>query len=48
VIYPDSPFYAPILGTFALTGLPTAGFLFYKSVASANKEAERMDKLDGY
>ena len=30
VIQPDSPLYAPILGFFALTGLPTAGFLFYK------------------
>lgn len=48
VIYPDSPFYAPILGVFAITGVPTAGFLFYKAVSSANSEAERMDKLDGY
>ena len=48
VIQPDSPLYAPILGFFAVTGLPTAGFLFYKAVQSANREAERMDKLDGY
>lgn len=48
VIYPDSPFYAPILGVFAITGVPTAGYLFYKAVSSANAEAERMDKLDGY
>jgi len=47
-VYPDSPLYVPILGLFALTGLPTSGFLFYKAVSSANKEAERMDKLDGY
>lgn len=47
-IYPDSPFYAPILGVFAITGVPTAGYLFYKAVSSANAEAERMDKLDGY
>lgn len=48
VIFPDSPLYTPILGLFALTGLPMSGFLFYKSVSAANKEAERMDKLDGY
>ncbi|KAL4432428.1 hypothetical protein ABPG77_001727 [Micractinium sp. CCAP 211/92] len=48
VIQPDSPLYAPILGFFAVTGLPTAGFLFYKAVKAANAEAERMDKLDGY
>lgn len=48
VIQPDSPLYAPILGFFAITGLPTAGFLFYKAVSAANAEAERMDKLDGY
>ncbi|KAL4430667.1 hypothetical protein ABPG75_005923 [Micractinium tetrahymenae] len=48
VIQPDSPLYAPVLGFFAVTGLPTAGFLFYKAVRAANAEAERMDKLDGY
>lgn len=48
IIQADSPLYTPILGIFALTGLPTSGFLFYKAVSSANKEAERMDKLDGY
>lgn len=47
VIYPDSPFYAPILGLFSFTGIPTAGFLFIKAVGAANAEAERMDKLDG-
>ena len=45
---PESPFYLPILGFFAVTGLPTAGWLFFKSVESANKAAERMDKVDGY
>jgi hypothetical protein len=48
IIEADSPLYAPILGLFAITGLPTAGYLFYKSVDAANKEAERMDKIDGY
>jgi hypothetical protein len=47
VIQPDSPLWAPILALFAITGLPTSGYLFYKAVTSANKEAERMDKLDG-
>lgn len=46
-IYPDSPFYTPILGIFSVTGIPTAGYLFFKAVGAANAEAERMDKLDG-
>lgn len=48
LLLPLSNRYAPILGFFAVTGLPTAGFLFYKSVQTANAEADRMDKLDGY
>lgn len=48
VIYPDSPLYTPILGVFALTGIPSAGYLFFKAVGAANAEAERMDKMDGY
>ena len=32
VIYPDSPLYTPILGVFALTGIPSAGYLFFKAV----------------
>jgi len=48
IIEADSPLYAPILGFFAITGLPTAAYLFYRSVEAANKEAERMDKVDGY
>jgi hypothetical protein len=48
VIEADSPLYAPILGFFAISGLPMAAFLFYKAVSSANKASERMDKLDGY
>lgn len=38
VIQPDSPLYAPILGFFALTGLPTAGFLFYKVGAGLGRD----------
>jgi hypothetical protein len=45
---PSSPLYTPILGLFALTGLPTAGFLFFKAVSTANEEAARQDKADGY
>ena len=45
VLPPSSPLYAPILGLFALTGLPSAGWLFYKAVKTANEEAERQDKV---
>jgi hypothetical protein len=48
VIPPESPLWAPILGLFAITGLPTAGFLFYKGVSAANKAAEDQDRMDGY
>ena len=47
VVQPDSPLYTPILAVFALTGLPTAGFLFYKAISSANAAADRMDQADG-
>ena len=48
VIEPDSALYTPILGLFAVTGIPTAGVLFFKGVSAANAEAERMDAQDGY
>lgn len=48
VVAPDSPFYAPILGFFALTGIPTAGYLFIKAVKAANKASSLQDKVDGY
>nr|AFK36363.1 unknown [Lotus japonicus] len=38
----DSVFYAPVLGFFAFTGIPSS------SVQTANKEAEEQDKRDGY
>lgn len=47
VVGPDSPLYAPVLGLFAVTGIPTAGLLFFKGVTAANAEAERMDAMDG-
>ncbi|KAL2898136.1 Zinc finger protein BRUTUS [Bienertia sinuspersici] len=43
----DSILYAPVLGFFAFTGIPTSAFLWYKSVQVANKEAEEQDKRDG-
>jgi hypothetical protein len=46
VVQPDSPLYTPVLGLFAITGLPTSGFLFYQAIKSANAAADRMDRVD--
>ncbi|XWS65129.1 hypothetical protein CRYUN_Cryun05aG0064400 [Craigia yunnanensis] len=48
VLNSDSIFYAPLLGFFAFTGIPTSAFLWFKSVQAANKEAEEQDRRDGY
>ncbi|OIW05044.1 hypothetical protein TanjilG_18645 [Lupinus angustifolius] len=48
VLSSDSVFYAPLLGFFAFTGIPSSAFLWFKSVQTANKEAEEQDKRDGY
>ncbi|PIA26289.1 hypothetical protein AQUCO_09500038v1 [Aquilegia coerulea] len=48
VLNPDSIFYAPLLGFFAFTGVPTSAFLWFKSVQAANKAAEEQDRKDGY
>ncbi|XP_015969653.1 uncharacterized protein LOC107493093 [Arachis duranensis] len=48
VLGSDSVFYAPLLGFFAFTGIPSSAFLWYKSVQAANKEAEEQDKRDGF
>ncbi|KAK3198455.1 hypothetical protein Dsin_021870 [Dipteronia sinensis] len=48
ILNSDSIFYAPLLGFFAFTGIPTSAFLWFKSVQAANKEAEEQDKRDGY
>ncbi|KAJ3668987.1 hypothetical protein LUZ60_010937 [Juncus effusus] len=48
VLNSDSIFYAPLLGFFVFTGIPTSGFLWYKSVQTANKEAEEQDHRDGF
>lgn len=45
VLPPESPLYTPILALFALTGLPSAGWLFFKAVTTANEEARRQDKV---
>ncbi|CAG9460910.1 unnamed protein product [Pedinophyceae sp. YPF-701] len=48
VVQPDSPLWAPILLFFAVTGIPSSAFLFYKCISVANADAERMDQMDGY
>ncbi|XP_059440590.1 uncharacterized protein LOC132173050 isoform X1 [Corylus avellana] len=48
ILNSDSIFYAPLLGFFAFTGIPVSGFLWFKSVQAANKEAEEQDRRDGY
>ncbi|CAM0954892.1 unnamed protein product [Alopecurus aequalis] len=48
VVGTDSPLYAPILGFFAVTGIPTSGYLWYKAVQTANKDAEEQDRKDGF
>ncbi|KAL3697292.1 hypothetical protein R1sor_011368 [Riccia sorocarpa] len=48
IVQPDSPLWAPILGIFSITGLPSAGFLFYKGVKLANKASEDIDREDGF
>ncbi|XP_061338106.1 uncharacterized protein LOC133284973 [Gastrolobium bilobum] len=48
VLSTDSVFYAPLLGFFAFTGIPSSAFLWFKSVQAANKEAEDQDRKDGY
>ncbi|KAJ8637682.1 hypothetical protein MRB53_011949 [Persea americana] len=48
VLNSDSVFYAPLLGFFAFTGVPTSAFLWFKSVQAANKASEEQDRRDGY
>eukprot|EP00471_Norrisiella_sphaerica_P006900 CAMPEP_0184484196 /NCGR_PEP_ID=MMETSP0113_2-20130426/5912_1 /TAXON_ID=91329 /ORGANISM="Norrisiella sphaerica, Strain BC52" /LENGTH=115 /DNA_ID=CAMNT_0026865065 /DNA_START=380 /DNA_END=727 /DNA_ORIENTATION=- len=48
VISPDSPLWLPLLGSFALTGLPSAGWLFIKGVQGFNDWQEAIDRMDGY
>ncbi|VFQ74920.1 unnamed protein product [Cuscuta campestris] len=48
IVRSDSVFYTPLLGFFAVTGIPTSAYLWFKSVQVANKEAEEQDKKDGY
>ncbi|WCJ32874.1 hypothetical protein M5689_014271 [Euphorbia peplus] len=48
ILNSDSIFYAPVLGFFAFTGIPLSGYLWFKSVQVANKEAEEQDRKDGF
>lgn len=48
IIQSDNMLYAPILGFFAITGIPASAFLWFKSVEAANKEAEEQDRRDGF
>ncbi|KAF0923417.1 hypothetical protein E2562_006321 [Oryza meyeriana var. granulata] len=48
VVSSDSALYAPLLGFFVFTGIPTSGFLWFKAVQTANKEAEEQDRRDGF
>ncbi|KAE8706456.1 polyglutamine-binding protein 1-like isoform X1 [Hibiscus syriacus] len=48
VLNSNSVFYAPLLGFFAFTGIPTSAFLWFKSIQVANKEAEEQDRRDGF
>ncbi|KAF9587232.1 hypothetical protein IFM89_039540 [Coptis chinensis] len=48
VVNPDNIFYTPLLGFFAITGIPTSAFLWFKSVQAANKAGEEQDRKDGY
>ncbi|KAM0947926.1 hypothetical protein DsansV1_C07g0072851 [Dioscorea sansibarensis] len=48
VLNSDSVFYAPLLGFFVFTGIPASAFLWFKSVQTANKEADEQDRRDGY
>ncbi|KAJ4965296.1 hypothetical protein NE237_017145 [Protea cynaroides] len=48
ILNSDSIFYAPLLGFFAFTGVPTSAFLWFKSVQAANKAAKEQDQKDGF
>lgn len=48
VLSSDSIFYAPLLGFFVFTGIPTSAFLWFKSVQAANKASEEQDRRDGF
>ncbi|EES19726.1 uncharacterized protein LOC8077035 [Sorghum bicolor] len=48
IVGSDSALYAPILGFFVFTGIPTSAFLWFKAVQTANREAEEQDRRDGF
>lgn len=47
IVGSDSALYAPLLGFFVFTGIPTSAFLWFKAVQTANREAEEQDRRDG-
>ncbi|KAJ1263454.1 hypothetical protein BS78_09G185800 [Paspalum vaginatum] len=48
IVGSDSALYAPLLGFFVFTGIPTSAFLWFKAVQTANREAEEQDRRDGF
>lgn len=48
VVSSDSALYAPLLGFFVFTGIPTSAFLWFRAVQTANKDAEEQDRRDGF
>lgn len=48
VVGSDSPFYAPILGLFMVTGFPTSAYLFKLCIDAANAASEDADRQDGF
>ncbi|GAB5363551.1 hypothetical protein AAMO2058_000893200 [Amorphochlora amoebiformis] len=48
VIPPESPLWLPILAFFAITGIPSAIWLFTKGVQGFNSWQEAIDRMDGY
>ena len=48
LVQPESPLWAPILISLAVTGFPTSALLFKKGVDGFNEDADRQNKIDGY
>ncbi|RCV17154.1 hypothetical protein SETIT_3G196700v2 [Setaria italica] len=48
IVGSDSALYAPLLGFFVFTGIPTSAFLWFKAVQTANRDAEEQDRRDGF
>uniref|UniRef100_A0A7S3VM01 Uncharacterized protein n=1 Tax=Dunaliella tertiolecta TaxID=3047 RepID=A0A7S3VM01_DUNTE len=48
LVQPDNPLWAPILLFMAITGFPTAAYLFKLGVDGFNEFSEAQDRMDGY